>query len=135
MLDPFQKKYGERMGALMYFPALCGELFWSGSILNALGATVSVILGLNQSLSVIASTFIAVFYTMFGGLYAVVYTDVIQLICILIGLVRILLKLRPIYMKTEMSSSLDGRRPGTKKYFPHKGIHLGSPRRKLSCSR
>ena len=87
MLDPFQQKYGDRMGALLYIPALCGELFWSGSILNALGATVSVILGLDQSLSVIASACIAVFYTMFGGLYAVAYTDIIQLICIMIGLV------------------------------------------------
>ena len=87
MLDPFQSKYGDRMGALLYIPALCGELFWSGSILNALGATVSVILGLEKSLSVIVSACIAVFYTMFGGLYAVAYTDIIQLLCIMLGLV------------------------------------------------
>lgn len=87
MLDPFQQRYGDRMGALLYIPALCGELFWSGSILNALGATVSVILGLGKGLSVIISAAIAVFYTMFGGLYAVAYTDIIQLCCIMVGLV------------------------------------------------
>ena len=38
--------------------------------------------------AVIMSALIAVFYTLFGGLYAVAYTDVIQLFCIFVGLVR-----------------------------------------------
>ena len=38
MLDPFQRKYGERMGGLLYLPALLGEVFWSAAILSALGA-------------------------------------------------------------------------------------------------
>ena len=38
MLDPFQRKYGERMGGLLYFPALLGEVFWTAAILAALGA-------------------------------------------------------------------------------------------------
>ena len=37
MIDPFQKKYGERMGGLLFIPALFGEIFWSASILSALG--------------------------------------------------------------------------------------------------
>ena len=37
MLDPFQRKYGERMGGLLYIPALMGEVFWSAAILAALG--------------------------------------------------------------------------------------------------
>ncbi len=87
MIDPFQEKYGPRMGGLLYIPALMGEIFWSGAILSALGATVSVVLGLDRSTSVIASASIAVFYTLLGGLYSVVYTDVIQLMCIFVGLV------------------------------------------------
>lgn len=87
MLDPFQEKYGARMGGLLYLPALMGEIFWSGAILSALGATVSVVLGLNRFTSVIASACIAIFYTLLGGLYSVAYTDVIQLICIFVGLV------------------------------------------------
>lgn len=87
MLDPFQEKYGARMGGLLYLPALMGEIFWSGAILSALGATVSVVLGLDRLTSVIASACIAIFYTLLGGLYSVAYTDVIQLICIFVGLV------------------------------------------------
>ena len=37
MLDPFSQKYGERMGGLLYIPALFGEVFWSAAILAALG--------------------------------------------------------------------------------------------------
>ena len=37
MLDPFEKKYGQVMGALLYIPALMGETFWSAAILSALG--------------------------------------------------------------------------------------------------
>ncbi|XP_022098249.1 high-affinity choline transporter 1-like [Acanthaster planci] len=86
MLDPFQLKYGSRMGGLLFIPALTGELFWTAAILNALGATISVVLELPMSISVIVSACIAVFYTFFGGLYSVAYTDVVQLICIFIGL-------------------------------------------------
>jgi len=43
MLDPFQRKYGQRMGGLLFIPALLGEVFWSAAILSALGATISVI--------------------------------------------------------------------------------------------
>jgi solute carrier family 5 (high affinity choline transporter), member 7 len=56
-----------------------------------LGATLSVILNINMTVSVVISALIAVFYTFTGGLYAVAYTDVVQLFCIFIGLVRIFL--------------------------------------------
>ena len=52
-----------------------------------LGATLTIILNLPITESVILSACVAVFYTLFGGLYAVAYTDVIQLFCIFIGLV------------------------------------------------
>jgi len=34
-----------------------------------------------------------VFYTLIGGLYSVAYTDVVQLICIFIGLVRLFISI------------------------------------------
>lgn len=53
------------------------------------GATLSVIIDMEHQTSVILSSCIAVFYTLFGGLYSVAYTDVIQLFCIFIGLVSV----------------------------------------------
>ncbi|VDD94504.1 unnamed protein product [Enterobius vermicularis] len=86
MLDPFQLKYGQRVGGMLFIPALLGEVFWSAAILSALGATLSVILQINMTASVIISALIAIFYTFTGGLYAVAYTDVVQLFCIFVGL-------------------------------------------------
>ncbi|CAL8108652.1 unnamed protein product [Calicophoron daubneyi] len=86
MLDPFQNKFGERMCGLLFIPALLGEVFWTAAILSALGATLGVIVEIDQSTAVIVSACIAMMYTLFGGLYAVAYTDVVQLFCIFIGL-------------------------------------------------
>jgi high affinity choline transporter 7 len=44
-------------------------------------------LGLDNTLSIIISAAVAVTYTLIGGLYSVAYTDVIQLGCVLFGLV------------------------------------------------
>ena len=51
-----------------------------------------MILELDTRISIIVSACIAVFYTLFGGLYSVAYTDVVQLICIFVGLVILLSK-------------------------------------------
>lgn len=44
---------------------------------------------LDNNTSIISSACIALFYTLFGGLYSVAYTDVIQLFCIFLGLVSV----------------------------------------------
>lgn len=87
MLDPFQEVLGQRMGGLLFLPALAGEVFWSAAILAALGSTVTVIIGWDSVTSILVSAGIAIFYTLFGGLYSVAYTDVLQLFCIFLGLV------------------------------------------------
>ncbi|GLH15808.1 High-affinity choline transporter 1 [Gryllus bimaculatus] len=87
MLDPFQRKYGSRVGGLMFVPAVCGDLCWVGAIFNALGSSLVVILDLDATSSVIVSAIFAASYTMVGGLYSVIYTDVLQLGCIVFGLI------------------------------------------------
>ena len=53
-----------------------------------LGATLAIILQMDLDTAVIGSALIAGFYTWVGGLYSVAYTDVVQLGCIFLGLVR-----------------------------------------------
>lgn len=86
MLDPFQHAYGNRIGGLLFLPALCGDVFWIASVLASLGASLMVILDISNTWSVTISTIFAAAYTVSGGLYSVTYTDVLQLICIVIGL-------------------------------------------------
>lgn len=86
MVDPFTQKYG-KWGALQALPAAVSEVFWSASILGALGSTLQVILNIDIDVSIIVSAVIAVLYTLMGGLISVAYTDVFQLFFIVFGLV------------------------------------------------
>lgn len=87
MLDPFQDKFGAKMGGFIFIPCVLGELMWCASILSALGSALSVILGISVEIGVIVSTVTAVAYTLVGGLFAVAYVDIIQLITVGLGLV------------------------------------------------
>lgn len=80
MLDPFQQRYGERLGAVMYLPAATGELLWTSGILAALGTTFAVLLGVDVRLAILISAGMTVTYTSRGGLWSIAYTDVAQLI-------------------------------------------------------
>ncbi|XP_019635217.1 PREDICTED: high affinity choline transporter 1-like [Branchiostoma belcheri] len=86
LFDPFQQKFGRFMCVLLYIPSVLSEIFYSSTILAALGTTLSVILELDLRVSILISTAVAVLYTLLGGLYSVAYTDVLQLILIFIGL-------------------------------------------------
>ena len=53
------------------------------------GTTLSVVLHVSYDLSVIVATVVVVSYTFFCGLYSVASTDVLQLIFMIFGLLRI----------------------------------------------
>lgn len=89
MLDPLSQRFGKRMAAVLFLPALSGEIFWTAAILTALGITFSVILGIGIPLAIIISAFIAIAYTAIGGLWAVAITDVVQMVILIVGLVII----------------------------------------------
>lgn len=90
MLDPFEQRYGKRVAALMFIPALSGELFWTAAILTALGTTFGTVLGVDFQTGLIISAAIAIIYTAIGGLWAVALTDVVQLLILGVGLMLVL---------------------------------------------
>ncbi|MEM8907732.1 MAG: sodium:solute symporter family protein, partial [Bacteroidota bacterium] len=90
MLDPLHQRFGKRLTALLFLPALSGELFWSAAILTALGTTFGTVLGLDMNTAIILSAIIAIAYTALGGLWAVALTDVLQLSLLLFGLLLVL---------------------------------------------
>lgn len=49
---------------------------------------MALILGLSSTISIVISASVCISYTLLGGLYAVAYTDVIQLLFIFVSLVR-----------------------------------------------
>ena len=90
MLDPLAERFGKKMSAVLFIPALSGELFWSAAILTALGTTFATILDIDLQSAIIVSSVIAIAYTAIGGLWAVALTDMIQLILLMLGLILVL---------------------------------------------
>jgi high affinity choline transporter 7 len=86
MIDPLDQRFGKKMAAVLFLPALVGELFWTAAILSALGSTFGIVIGLDFNVSVILSAAVAIGYTALGGLWAVALTDVIQLSLLFLGL-------------------------------------------------
>lgn len=67
MLDPFQERYGAGIGGLLFLPALCGDLFWCGAVLRALGSSLAVVAGVDPNISVCASALLAAMYGHYQG--------------------------------------------------------------------
>lgn len=87
MLDPFHERFGSVVVILVYLASLCGDLFWTASILSALGTSLSVIVNLDLTVAIATSAGVTVAYTMVGQMISVAYTDIVQLIFITFGLV------------------------------------------------
>ena len=60
LLDPFEQRFGRRAAALLYIPALTGEVFWTAAILTALGTTFGIILDLDFAWSIVLSAAIVI---------------------------------------------------------------------------
>jgi high affinity choline transporter 7 len=89
MLDPLEQRFGKRVTALLFLPALSGEIFWTAAILTALGTTFGTVLGLDTTTSIILSAGIAIAYTVLGGLWSVAVTDVLQMLILVVGLLLV----------------------------------------------
>ncbi|XP_077155948.1 high affinity choline transporter 1-like [Ranitomeya variabilis] len=88
MMDPFQEVYGNSMTILLFIPALIADVCWFAAILASLvkSSAVSVILDIRNYLSILISACVVITYTLFGGFYSVAYTDVIQIVFMVLGL-------------------------------------------------
>ncbi len=86
MIDPLEDRFGRRWAAVLFVPALLGELFWSGALLVAIGSTFGVLLNLDLRTAILVSAAVVTLYTMLGGMWSVAWTDALQLALIPLGL-------------------------------------------------
>ncbi|XP_013391333.1 high-affinity choline transporter 1 [Lingula anatina] len=86
MLDPLERKFGKIMTGFLFLPALSGDMFWCAGTLSSLGTTLTVVVGLDHWIAITVSAAVVLIYTLFGGLYSVSYTDVMQMVFIFLGL-------------------------------------------------
>ena len=79
LIDPFEARFGKRWAAVLFLPALAGELFWSAELLVAIGSTFGVLLGMPLTTAILLSAVVTTAYTVLGGMWSVAYTDIFQL--------------------------------------------------------
>jgi high affinity choline transporter 7 len=86
LIDPFEARFGTRWAVVLALPAVLAETFWSAELLVALGSTFGVILDLDLVTGIVISAVVVTLYTMLGGMWAVAYTDALQLLLVGVGL-------------------------------------------------
>jgi high affinity choline transporter 7 len=86
LIDPFEARFGKRWAAVLFLPALAGELFWSAELLVAVGSTFGVMLGMKLTTAILLAAAVTTAYTMLGGMWSVAWTDIFQLSIVAIGL-------------------------------------------------
>jgi solute carrier family 5 (high affinity choline transporter), member 7 len=86
LIDPFEARYGKRWAAVLFLPAMFGEVLWGAALLVAIGATFAVILNLDRTQAILLSAVVVTSYTTLGGLWSVAYTDLVQFAFVPLGL-------------------------------------------------
>ena len=86
LIDPFESRFGKEWAAVLFLPALAGELFWSAELLVAIGSTFGVLLNMNLTTAILIAAIVTTAYTMLGGMWSVAYTDIVQLGLVALGL-------------------------------------------------
>jgi high affinity choline transporter 7 len=86
LIDPFEARFGKRWAAVLFLPALAGEIFWSAELLVAIGSTFGVLLGIPLTSAILLSAAVTTAYTVIGGMWSVAYTDIFQLALVALGL-------------------------------------------------
>lgn len=86
LIDPFESRFGKHWAAVLFIPAMLGEVFWSAELLAAIGSTFGVLLQMKLATAILLSAIVVIAYTMVGGMWSVAYTDAFQLGLVIIGL-------------------------------------------------
>jgi high affinity choline transporter 7 len=86
LIDPFEVRFGKHWAAVLFIPAILGEVFWSAELLAAIGSTFGVLLNMQLTTAILLSAVVIIAYTMVGGMWSVAYTDAFQLGLVVLGL-------------------------------------------------
>lgn len=84
--DLFRIRYSrnvERLAVLLMVPT---SVFWAAAQVRAFGQVLSAVSGFDPALTVTAGAAVVVAYTIFGGLLADAWTDLVQGIALIVGL-------------------------------------------------
>jgi len=86
--DYYHQRYGKLVEIITSLGIACSYFGWTSAQLSALGLVINVLfpdISLNQA--IIIGSVIVTFYTLFGGMWSIALTDVVQTAAIVIGLI------------------------------------------------
>jgi len=84
--DFFRQRYSPAVEKLVVLVLLPGSMFWAAAQVRAFGQVVSATSGLDISMSIAVSVVLVITYSVLGGLLADTWTDLIQGLAIVVGL-------------------------------------------------
>ena len=85
--DFFRDRYSPAVEKLVVVVLLPGSMFWAAAQVRAFGQVVSAASGLDVSMAIAVAAVLVVTYSVLGGLLADTWTDLIQGLAIVLGLV------------------------------------------------
>lgn len=86
-----EKRFGRKSRVIGAFMFLISRGLTTGLVLYAPALALSVITGMDRTVAITIMSIIAIVYTLFGGIAAVVWTDVIQMVIVWIGVILAIL--------------------------------------------
>lgn len=91
--DYLERRFGVASRVVMGFLFMFTMAMGAASILTATGFVVTFVTGISATNAIIIMTVIVVAYTMMGGMNAVIWTDVLQGIILIVGAIVVLMSL------------------------------------------
>jgi SSS family solute:Na+ symporter len=86
----FEIRYGKVAGVFGALADIASGVIWMGGVLFTFGVLLESLAGVPMAYGILGGVLIVVVYTMIGGMWAVVLTDFVQTIVLVIGLVVLL---------------------------------------------
>ncbi len=86
--DFYKQRYGQTVEVITSFAIVASYLGWTSAQMTALGLVIHVLSGGAVSLSaaIVIGGLVVLVYTIFGGMWSVAFTDLFQVVVIIIGL-------------------------------------------------
>jgi solute:Na+ symporter, SSS family len=84
----YEVRYGQTMGVLTSFTIVASYLGWTSAQMTALGLVIHVLSGgaLSFTTAILIGAAVVLVYTVFGGMWSVAFTDLLQTVVIVVGL-------------------------------------------------
>ncbi len=84
-----ERRFGKKARSVMSIIFMMTQTLSSAAVLYATALVLSFITGVDVNIAIVVITLIALIYTLMGGISAVIWTDVVQAIILLIGAIII----------------------------------------------